>query len=884
VSSVVFPNFMQMQQRVPLRVWQAIRLVSVIVTLAVCALMFIRPELGLFLFWQLALPLLPILFMIAPGLWRTFCPLAAANQTPRVLQFTRALTPPAWLRDYGYVIGIGLFLLIVPARRALFNQNGPASAILILAILASAFSLGVLYKGKSGWCSSICPLLPVQRVYGQTPFMTVPNNHCNPCVGCTANCYDFNPSVAYLADLYQPDRHYAGYRKFFAGAFPGLILAFYTLPADAPNPTSLLEFLASLPPIYLHFGIFILASVGSFMVLDSFLKVSTYTITTLYGALAINLYYWGSAPKFVAAAGQLVGATPPDWLTAVPQLAVLALSGAWVLRTLRKEPLFMVAAQAAEPARVSSPLPLLKRKASQGGQPEVTFLPSEQRVVVEPGRTLLEIIEANDLPIEAGCRMGMCGADPVAIQEGEESLSPVTAEERSTLDRLGWADNTRMACCARVSGSVCVALTPDKRTGPSTTASTLPVDPSIGMVVVIGNGIAGVTAADYVRRNHPDCEIHLIGRERHHLYNRMGISRLVYGRSAMQGLYLMAEDWYDEHEITCWLNTVVLRLDTEARKVELGTGETLDYDRLILAMGSSSQVPPLEGFGLPGTFVLREAEDAMEVRAYVQDRRAKRAVVGGGGLLGLEAGYALHKLGLDVSILERGDYLLRRQLDPRAAEFLRSYLEGLGIKIVVRAETAAIQGEGRAQQVVLKDGRTLPSEVFLVCVGIVPNVELARDAGITVKRGIVVDEHMRTSAPHVYAAGDVAEYAGDVPGLWPSAVAQAEVAALNAVGADRAYQPLVPSTILKVVGIDLTSMGRFMPKSEADIVIVQEDLAEHRYRKLVISEGKIVGTILLGYPLNAPAVSAAIKQQVDVSCHLDALYAGNWDVLQKLVR
>jgi nitrite reductase (NADH) large subunit len=403
-------------------------------------------------------------------------------------------------------------------------------------------------------------------------------------------------------------------------------------------------------------------------------------------------------------------------------------------------------------------------------------------------------------------------------------------------------------------------------------------------VVVIGNGIAGVTAADYIRRNHPNCEIHLIGRERHHLYNRMGISRLVYGRSAMQGLYLMAEDWYDEHEITCWLNTVVLRIDTAARKVELGTGETLDYDRLILAMGSSSQVPRLEGFGLPGTFVLREAEDAMEVRAYVQDCRAKRAVVGGGGLLGLEAGYALHKLGLDVSILERGDYLLRRQLDPRAAEFLRSYLEGLGMKVVVRAETAAIQGDGRAQQVVLKDGRTLPCETFLVCVGIVPNVELAREAGITVNRGIVVDDHMRTSTPDVYAAGDVAEYGGDVPGLWPSAVAQAEVAALNAVGADRVYQPLVPSTILKVVGIDLTSIGRFMPKTEADIVIVQEDLAEHRYRKLVISDGRIVGTILLGYPRNAPAVSAAIKQQVDVSGHLDALRAGNWDILQELVQ
>ena len=136
-------------------------------------------------------------------------------------------------------------------------------------------------------------------------------------------------------------------------------------------------------------------------------------------------------------------------------------------------------------------------------------------------------------------------------------------------------------------------------------------DRSIASVVVIGNGIAGVTAADFVRRGHPDCEIHLVGAESHVLYNRMGISRLVYGRSAMQGLFLLAEQWYDEHNITAWLNTVATRIDLATKQVLLGTGEVLSYDRLVLAMGSSSTVPPIEGFGCPGSFVMREAGDAI---------------------------------------------------------------------------------------------------------------------------------------------------------------------------------------------------------------------------------------------------------------------------------
>src|SRR3712207_2423964 len=235
--------------------------------------------------------------------------------------------------------------------------------------------------------------------------------------------------------------------------------------------------------------------------------------------------------------------------------------------------------------------------------------------------------------IESGCRMGVCGADPVCVKEGMEHLSAISDDERSTLDRLGFADSTRMACCARVEGPVTMALKPERPKVPDLSRSRIAdfaFDRSIQRVVVLGNGIAGVTAADHLRRRHPLAQIDLVAEEPHHLYNRMGIGRLIYGRSAMQGLYLNPDAWYDERSITPWLNTRARKIDRLTREVVLGTGEKLPYDRLILATGSRSFVPPIAGFGVPGTFVLRPAGDALDLRAFAPRHGARRAAVAGG--------------------------------------------------------------------------------------------------------------------------------------------------------------------------------------------------------------------------------------------------------------
>ena len=624
----VFRNYTELPRRVPISAWHVIRVISVLAYLALVVGLFVRPAGALFAFFKIVVPLLPILFFTAPGLWRNLCPLAAANQAPRVLRFTRGFTPPAWLRRYGLVVAIVLFFGITSARIVLFNVSGQATGILLAVTIVNAFVAGLFFKGKSGWCSSMCPLLPLQRVYGQTPFLTVPNSHCQPCVGCTKNCYDFKPQVAYQADMHDADHGWVSPRKLFAAALPGFVLGFFTLLVRERDP----------------------------------------------GRLVPHRDRGGHPVGPLADPGHRAG---PHHRLDHPHLrrgAPVRRGGFW-------------------PPRRPGP----------GGPPD--------------------------------------GQRPASF------------------------------------------------------------DRSILSVVVVGNGIAGVTAADFVRRGHPDCEIHLVGRETHVLYNRMGISRLVYGRSAMQGLYLLAEPWYDEHGITAWLNTFATEIDLANRRVRLGTGDPLFYDRLILAMGSSSTVPAIERIEMPGSFVMREAADAMAIRGYVQQHGARIAVVAGAGLLGLEAAYALYELGLQVTVLERGGRLLAKQVDARCSELVQGHFDELGIAIRYRAEAASLHGEGRVSSLQLKDGTSLPCDVFLGAVGIRPNVDLAAAGGLAVNRGILVDDRMQTSVPGVFAAGDVAEHNGMVLGLWPIAAKQAEVAAVNALGGDESLIADVPGPSSRVSGL-----------------------------------------------------------------------------------
>ena len=831
-----YPGMLDLRPRVPRAAWDAGRALVLAGAVALVVLLVVDPSDGRRVLWRAVIPALPAIFFLAPGLWRNLCPLATANQLPRRLGFQRMRMPPKWFQRWAYPIAITLLLVAVPTRKAFFNSSGWGSALLLAAALVGAFAGGVALAGKSGWCGSICPLLPVQRLYGQTPFAVVRNSHCEPCIGCTVHCYDFNPHVAQVADLHDHER--APVRKLFAGAFPGVVAGYFTAPAS--------------PAAYGHVAVGALIGIGALYALDVVLRPPPATLTALFGGAALNLFYWYALPGW---------AWPAN-------VALAALTVVWLARTWRKEMHLEPELSPAAPVRVDTNG--LAAVAAATPLPEVKV--GERRVAVPAGTTLLEVAERNGVPLEPGCRMGMCGADPVFVVSGDENLSPVGEAERQTLERIGAATGTRMACCARVRGPVEFSLETRRAEPPAPAAAG---DPSIRRVVVVGNGIAGVTAADHVRRNHATCEIDVVGREPHALYNRMAITRLIYGRTGMQGLFLLPDSWYDDNRVTCWLNTHVDRLDLAGRVVVLATGDRLEYDRLILTSGSRGFVPTIDGFGAPGTFALRTADDAIAIRTHVQQHRSRDAVVSGGGLLGLETAYALHKLGMRVTVVERFPRLLGRQLDETGAAYLRSYLEGLGFEFAIPAEVARVHADDRVRRVELADGTELACDLLLVSAGIVPNDELPREAGLDVGRGVVVDDAMRTSDPHVFAAGDVAEHRGVVSGLWPTAVEQGRVAALSALGLTAVYEAVPPATLLKVTGVDLTSVGRF-EEEEGDEVVVSEDAAEARYRKLVVRDGRAVGGILLGYPLEAAGLTAIVQERRDVSELLPLLRAGEW--------
>jgi NADPH-dependent 2,4-dienoyl-CoA reductase/sulfur reductase-like enzyme/ferredoxin len=759
---------------------------------------------------------------------------------------------PPWLRRNAFVIQVVLYFALISTRAPVFDHNGAAVGVLMLVALGAAFAGGVAFKGKSGWCGTFCPLLPVQRLYGQTPAVPVPNAYCRPCVGCVKNCYDFNPDVAAAADLADEDPRYVAQRKIFAGTFPGFVVAFFTIPSSqiaAPADMGI-----SLAGFYGQTVAYMLVSLGAFYLLDALAIVTPVLLTAVFAAVALNAH---NVLRFPTAFDW----DKPRWLLVAESVLVGAVTVVFVYRTWVKEQRLAAASPHAGPQLDVRPAGGLEAaRAASGETHEVTFMPPARRAVAQRGATLLEVAEKSELPLEAGCRMGLCGADPVTVVAGGGHLSEILAEERATLERLGLGGECRLACCARVLGDVEVSLDVSAGARASEPRVGSGYDRSIERVVVIGNGIAGVTAADHVRRVHPDCEIDVVGEELHPLYNRMAISRLVYGRTAMSGLMLLPDDWYERNAITCWLNTQAHRIEPAERVVVLGTGERLRYDRLILATGSSASVPPIAGVEREGVFVVRRADDAGDVRAYVQRRRCRRALVVGGGPLGIEAAYALHRLGLRVRIVQRSGRLLPRELDGRGSELVRRYVEGLGIGVELGTAPAAVEGNGGASALALADGRRLPLDLLVVCAGITPNVDLARAAGLAVRRGVLVDEHMRTSDEAIFAAGDVAEVAGEVRGLWPNAVAEAEVAAANAVGASRRYEAAPPVAVLKGIGLAVTSVGVVDAAPGDEVVTVDGGETELRYARLVVRDGRVAGAAFVGnWPEQAEVLVAVAE-------------------------
>jgi nitrite reductase (NADH) large subunit len=394
--------------------------------------------------------------------------------------------------------------------------------------------------------------------------------------------------------------------------------------------------------------------------------------------------------------------------------------------------------------------------------------------------------------------------------------------------------------------------------------------------VIVGSGIAGVTAAQAIRRNDPDAEVHLFGAEPYPYYRRPQLWEFIAGQIEQDALTFRPAEWYVERGIELHLGIEVTELDPASHQLALADGTQVAYDRLLLATGARPFIPPYEGTGKKGVFTLRTLDDALAIRAYAKE--VSTAIVIGGGLLGLETARALHTAGLEVTVVEFFPYLLPRQLDEEGAQVLQALLEAQGLHVVTGATTEAVLGTPCADCIQLQDSTNIPGDMILFSTGIRSEVGLARASGLEVNRGITVDEHLQTSATGVFAAGDVAEFEGRVYGIIPPAIEQARVAAANMVEMGSViYTGTIPSTTLKVAGAELTTLGEALAEGEEYTQLRRADTALGHYRKIVLRDGRIVGAILLNDEERARPIRQLIAQDVDVSAHADRLLEDKFD-------
>ncbi len=870
-----FPNYQEIPKVLPSAIWWVLRVAVLLATAGIIYLIAIDPEQGGILFWAIVIPSLPLLFTVAPGIWRQVCPMALLNQLPRTLGISRGYRLPAWAKNTAFLIATTSFFIVVSLRHLIFNEN--ALSLLILLFLALGLSLlgGFLFAGRSGWCGTFCPLAPIQKAYGHAPILLVGNGYCETCVGCQKNCYDFNPKAALLTDLADEDPWFARHKLFFVAALPGFAFAFFT--ADPIHETGLFAY-------YRYIFGWIVTSMGFFFICRSYVRLSHFRAAAFAAMLALVLFYGFTAEGIITAAAGFLSLTPPVFLDEV-LIGVVASVAARVLWNGYVAEKDFAALQV---GKISSQVSVGVDKAmvalaKDASKTMITDIASGRSFVGHPEKSTLESIEAAGFPIDSGCRMGACGADPVVIVSGEEHISPPSDGELATLRRLGLEGRARLACvCKTASGTVVIDLETDPYSLPEPEASKDTIDyaetTGIQKVVIVGNGVAGSTIANELRRLGLSCSIDVIASENHPFYNRMAIGRLLHETRCVEDLYFTTQEAMAKQRITLHLNTMATSIDRVQKRLHLGTGDSLSYDRLVLANGASAFAPPILGMEKPGTFLLREAADAQAIRAWCQSQNAHTAVVLGGGVLGVEAADSLRKNRLETTLVQRSSRLMDRELDEKGSRILHQFLTRIGINVITNASAEEIIGEAHVEQVRLTNGDVLDTDIFLVCAGVKPNSGLAEAAGLSVARGVLVDEKMQTSDPHILAVGDVAERIGMIGGLWTVGTSQAEVAAHSVFGLQKLMTSPTPLVSLKMAGIDVKGFGiKQMEDGVEEIVDPNE--GENIHRKLFVKDGQIVGAVFVGPPGTGNDVAQAIQSGTDITPVIDRLRKFEWGAL-----
>lgn len=394
-------------------------------------------------------------------------------------------------------------------------------------------------------------------------------------------------------------------------------------------------------------------------------------------------------------------------------------------------------------------------------------------------------------------------------------------------------------------------------------------------VIIIGNGLAGTIAAKTLREQDRTVEIDVFADEKYHYYPRPNLIEFLAGNLPLERIFAFPEEWYSEQNVNVHLEKPGIRIFPDSKEIEVAGGKREKYDFLVLANGSLAFVPPIKGAEKQGVFTLRTLDDAFEILDYLKDRR--RVTVIGGGLLGLETARAVKSRDVKVEVVEFFGHLLPRQLDPQGGSLLKGQIEKMGINVHLGLACEEVLGQDSVTDLRFKGGREIQTDVALVAAGVRPNLRIAQEAGLETDRGLVVDDYLQSSHPDIWAAGDITQHAGRVYGIIPASFNQARIAALNVLGQRQKYEGTIPSNTLKVVGIDLTSVGMVNPEDESFEELRVENADKGTYKKIVVKNGEVCGLICIGTKKGVSEISRLISRKANVEKWKDSLLEDDFD-------
>ena len=883
-----FYNYSEMPKVIPRLFTYMLRLMTLAATAGLVLALFSFPDLGHLLLWGIIVPLLPLLIMVAPGFWRNICPAATLNQIAPRFRIGLKLKLNATLRSWCYAFAVVLLFTLI-----LLNLvSGPVqfgySLQILGAFLAIAFIMGFIVEGKAGWCGTFCPFAPLERVLGSTPMINNRNSFCKTCVGCQKNCMDYSPRAAFISDFYDTQTSYRNLRVLFMACVPGFFAGIF-FPPILPNILG--------EGIFGNIVTYSIATVSIFHLLRAYAPVSAYRIAHSYVLLSFGSFYYAMLPQIMANISVLEQAMNNQYFSQIAFIFSedyidIYYAGLLILMVMSfcisvvHEIRFTITGTLPERFRVNTEKLLRSIKEFNEGM-VIKEDTNDISFSIFEGQTLLNALETADFHIDSGCRMGVCGSDPVAITAGVENLSPITPEEMDTLSRLGLLGHARLACMTSVTGSVGISV--DCFSNRAKTLHDLPTS-NIGWgmldisefgrstedplqekkIVVVGNGVAGMSAVQYLRRLSKSADITVMSNEIHPFYNRMGISKLLENKARVaESMVLLQPNWYDQNNITQMLNSKASRINIEEKTVYHGQNNTgVKYDFLVLALGSKAKVSDIQGFSLEGCFAPRSMEEMVEINNYIQQARVKKIAVVGGGWQGIEMAIMLKKRNYDVTLIHAYENLLNKLNNPTASKIIENFLtKQARIDVLCQSGVSRISGQSKVEKVHLTQDNALETDLCIFATGVEANMDFVNKSGIQCgDNGIQINRKMQTSEPDIYAVGDCAQILEEPIGMWGASMEMGKVAALNIVGKPTNFNTdmcLLPR-ILKIPQLDFRCFGQTSPGA-SDRIFEGHDANNNKYWSAVVSpQNYMIGGVFVNHYEMANSLYKAMRYRLDV--------------------